>query len=194
MGTTSPQLTSCSLRIKPYSVTHPLLRLGPIAFLLTHSPPFRVATLWVLAVVCSVAPPDHVYRGFPHHGTPGASIIFFKHLFAHKPLFRKKLPILTRYCQPNLVHLSLNPFQFQHIFHPLVHLSLNLFQFQHIFHPLHQHLLGHAFFGPGHLTVLRNALNSWSRLSHRFLCILFGLVQRLHSCPLPLIMACRSYP
>ena len=52
-------LTYCSF-MSPTEQTiqryQPLLRLGPIASLLTHSPTFRAATLWVLAVVCSVAP------------------------------------------------------------------------------------------------------------------------------------------
>ena len=39
----------------PWPVTF-LNDLGPLPSLMTHSPTFRAATLWVLAVVCSVAP------------------------------------------------------------------------------------------------------------------------------------------
>ena len=60
--------------------------------------------------------------------------------FARNPL------ILTRYCQSNPLHLSLNPFPFQPIFHSF-----------------HQHLLDHALFRPSHLTLLKNApASSWS--------------------------------
>ena len=47
-------ILSCPPWSQSYRVTDPLLCLGPIASLLTHSPTFRPATLWVLAVVCSV--------------------------------------------------------------------------------------------------------------------------------------------
>jgi hypothetical protein len=39
--------------------------------------------------------PDHVFRSCPQNEAPGASAIFYKHLFAHKPHLRKRAPLPT---------------------------------------------------------------------------------------------------
>ena len=45
--------------------------------------------------------PDHVFRSCPQHGTPSASIIFYKHLFTHKPHLRKGPPFPVKILPAN---------------------------------------------------------------------------------------------